>query len=231
MAFGPNFVILSTEFLRAGLTAVNDSKLVFEAPWISKENKESAMNKLQVLLIAGAALVMAAQPMLAQHQHGGGSAGGGGFIPTGNPGVSEFQKAIALQATAAQSAQVLSWMQSTAALSARLGDLSHMSETGKPSDVTNELEAIKEQLEDNNISNNEFAADLSTPQRSALKKHIKRLGEASHALAEAFAEITRASGETPSETVLIRGVQRARKAIAIEQQVQQRLADEMGVTV
>jgi len=189
------------------------------------------MNKLHVLLIAGAALLMAAQPMLAQHQHGGGAAGGGGSIPTGNPGASDFQKAIVLQATATQSAQVRSWMQSTAALSARLGDLCHMSETGKPRDFTNELEAIKGQLEDNNMSNNEFAAGLSASQRTALKKHVKRLGEASHALAEAFTEITRASGEAPNEKLLIKSVQRAKKAIAIEQQVQQRLADEMGVTV
>ncbi len=187
------------------------------------------MNKLHVLLIAGAALVMAAQPMIAQHQHGGGSAGGGGSIPTSNPGTSDFQKAIALQATAAQSAQVRSWIESTAALSARLIDLSHMSETGKPSDVTNELEALKAQFEDNNMSNNEFAAGLSTSQRSALKKHVKRLGEASHALAEAFAEITRASGETPNGALLTKGLQRAMKAIATEQYEQQRIADEMGV--
>src|ERR1039457_428769 len=86
-----------------------------------KESK-GTMNRLHVLLIAGAVLVMAAQPMLAQHQHGGGAAGGGGSFPTGNPGTSDFQKAIALQATAAQSAQVRSWMQSTATLSTRFGD-------------------------------------------------------------------------------------------------------------
>ena len=204
---------------------------VFAGPWISKENKDSAMNKLLVLLIAGAALLMAAQPMLSQHQHGGGPAVGGGSMPTSNPGASDFQKAIALQATAAQSAQVRSWMESTAALSARLDDLCHKSETGKPSDFRNELETIKGQLEDNNMSNNEFAAGLSASQRAALKKHVKRLGEASRALAEAFADITRASGETPNGKLLIKSVQKATKAIAIEQQVQQRLADEMGVTV
>ena len=193
------------------------------------------MNKLHVLLIAGAALVMAAQPMLAQHQHGGGSAGGvsaggGGFIPNGNPGVSDFQKAIALQATPAQSAQFRSWMQSTAALSTRLGDFSHRSETGKPRDFTNELEVLKGQLEGNNMAHNEFAAGLSTSQRSALKKYTKRLDEASHALAEAFAEITRTSGDSANGKLFTKGLERAIKAIAIEQREQQRLADKMGVT-
>ncbi len=189
------------------------------------------MNRLHVLLISGAVLVMAAQPMLAQHQHGGGAAGGGGSFPTGNPGTSDFQKAIALQATAAQSAQVRSWMQSTATLSTRLGDFSHMLETEKPSDLANEVEALKGQLEENNTANDEFVAGLSGSQRSALKKHIKKLGEASHALAETLADITRASGETPNGKLLTKSVQRATKTIAIEQQVQQMLADEMGVNV
>ncbi len=206
-------------------------KFDFVTLWISRENKESAMNKLHVLLIAGAALLMAAQPMLAQHQHGGGPAVGSGSIPTGNPGTSDFQKAIALQATATQSAQIRSWMQSTAALSARLGDLCHKSKTGKPSDFAIELETIKGQLEENNMSNNEVAAGLSASQRAALKKHIKKLSETSHALAEASTDITRASGETPDGKLLTKSVQRATRAIAMEQQLQQRLADEMGVTM
>ncbi len=189
------------------------------------------MNRLHALLISGAVLVMAVQPMLAQHQHGGGAAGGGGSFPTGNPGTSDFQKAIALQATAAQSARVRSWMQGTAKLSTRLGDFSHILETEKTSDIANEVEALKGQLEENKTANDEFVAGLSGSQRSALKKHIKKLGEAGHALAEAFADIMRASGETPNEELLTKGIQRATKTIAIEQQVQQMLAEEMGVTV
>jgi hypothetical protein len=168
--------------------------------------------------------------MLAQHQHGGGSAGGGGFIPTGNPGVSDFQKAIALQATAVQSAQVRSWLLSTAALSTRLVDFSHRSETGKPSDFANELELLKRVLEDNNTAHDEFLAGLSTSQRSALKKHEKKIDEASRALAGAFTDVTRASGDSPNGKLFTKGLERAIKAIAIEQREQQRLADEMGVT-
>ncbi len=188
------------------------------------------MKRLHVLLIAGAVLVMSPQWVLAQHQHGGGAAGGGA-IPSSNPTFSDFQKAIALQATEAQSAQVRSWMQSTAGLSTRLDHFSHTSESGESSVFSNELEALKEAFEVNNMARSEFLAGLSGTQRSALKKHLKKLEESSRALAGAFADATRASGESPNGKPFSKGLQRAIKAIAIEQHEQQKLVDEMGVKV
>ena len=124
------------------------------------------MNKLYVL-IAGVVMAIAAQPILAQHQHGGGAPGGGGHAdgggsgPENNRATSEFQKAIAVQATEEQSLQLCSWIQGTSALNEQLEDIRHLSNSNKPGGFSNEFENFKAALEAENLAGHNFLAYLS----------------------------------------------------------------------
>lgn len=194
------------------------------------------MNKCQVLLIAIAALFVAGRPLVAQHQHGGGATAGAGTATGGdftniNPGNSTFQRAFTLQATEAQALQVRSWIQNTAALRMQLDHLKDTAQSGESRDLLNQVEALKETVQRRAMAGTRFLASLSEPQRSALKKDLKKLGEANRELSGAFADPNLTSTGTPNRKQIVKEVQKALKAISIEQNEQQRLADEMGVNV
>ncbi len=192
------------------------------------------MNKKTVLL-AVAALFILVQPIMAQHQHGGGAPAGGGTAGGGlaniGPSESKFQRAIELQATGAQSLQVRSWIRGTTAARMQLDHLNELRLSGDPRDLLIELDALKEALESNGVAGTKVLAGLSVPQRSELKKNVKKLEEAKRALAGAFVDLNLNSAGAPNRAQILKGIQKARKAIMIEQQEQQKLADEMGVTV
>jgi hypothetical protein len=193
------------------------------------------MNKRYVL-IAGFAMAIAAQPVLAQHQHGGEPSGGGGHsdaggsVPENNRAISDFQKAIVVQATEEQSSHLRSWIQDTAALNQQLEVIRLLSESNDPGGFSSELETFKAALESENLVGHNFLAYLSGPQRSGLKNPVRKLDGANSALAKALAELTHASGNAQNGKLLAKELQKAKKAITTEQQEQQRLALEMGVT-
>lgn len=223
------------EFLREGPVDGYDSRICRGLISAFKEWEDCAMNKDHVLM-AVTALLISIQPMMAQHQHGGGAPAGGGAAAGGglaniSPSESKFQRAIALQATETQSLQVRSWIQSTTAVRMQLEHLKGTTPSGESRDLLNQLEALKGALEGKEMARSKVLAGLSERQRSELKKDVKKLEGASRALAGAFADLNLTSADAPNRTKILKDVQRALEAITIEQHEQQRLADEMGVTV
>lgn len=189
------------------------------------------MNKHHVIT-AVATLLISVQSLTAQHQHGGGAPAGAGASSTNiNPGTSTFQRAFALQATEAQSLQVRSWIQSTAALRMQLDHLSETAQSGESRDLLNDIEALKEVLEHKEMAGSKVLVGLSQPQRSELKKEVKRVEEANRALLGAFADLGLTSGDAPDRKRIFGSVQKALKAMTIERQEQQKLAEEMGVNL
>ncbi len=127
--------------------------------------------------------------------------------------------------------QVRSWIRGTTAARMQLDHLNELRLSGDPRDLLIELDALKEALESNGVAGTKVLAGLSVPQRSELKKNVKKLEEAKRALAGAFVDLNLNSAGAPNRAQILKGIQKARKAIMIEQQEQQKLADEMGVTV
>jgi hypothetical protein len=72
---------------------------------------------------------------------------------------------------------------------------------------------------------------LSKAQHSGLHKPVRELTRTDSAMTKAFSEIKQGSGQTQDSKLLTKGLQRAKKAIAIERDEQQRVAHEMGATV
>ncbi len=206
------------------------SNFVLTAIEISKGSKKSAMNKQYALMIS-AVLLVAAHTMPAQHQHGGGPSGGGGATPGYSSAMGDFQKAIALQASKMQSAQLRSWTLKTAALDQQIENIRQKSESESSGDLLTEIEALKAALAADNLDRHEFVTSLSNAQHSGLKKPVRGLDRASNAMATALSDITKNSGQNQGKKLLVKAIERAKKAIVAEQHEQQELAREMGVTV
>lgn len=188
------------------------------------------MNKLHALM-ASAVLLVAAHTIQAQHQHGGGPSSSGGATPGYSSAMGDFQKAIALQASEVQSAYLRSWTTRTAALVGQVEAICKKAESETSGDLSNDLEALKTALTADNLDRQEFVASFSSTQHSGLKKHQRGLAKANKDMATALSEITRNSGQIQDKKLLVKALQRAKKAIAAEQHEQQELAPEMGVTV
>ncbi len=203
---------------------------VLETPEIPKESRTVVIKKPYVV-IAAAVLFVAAYPVLAQHQHGGGPSGVGGAVPDYSSAMGEFQRAIAAQATAEQAAQWRTWTQKTATLNQELEDIRHMSESRKSDALSDDIDTFKAALVTDNLVRQEFLDSLSRTQRSELRKQVRRLNRANNSMAEAFSDITKSFGRSQNTKLLTKGLQRTKKALAIERDEQQRLAREMGVTV
>ncbi len=197
---------------------------------ISKGSKTSAMNK-PYALIAAAVLIIAAYPMLAQHQHGGGPSGSGGPIPGYGGAMNDFQRAIAVQASNEQSAQLRSWTQRTATMNRELEDIRQGSESRRSGDVSDEIDMFKTALVTDNLDRHEFLVSLSGAQHSRLRKPVRGLDRINNAMAKALSAITESSGQTQNTKLLFKGLERAKKAIEDEQYEQQKFVREMGVTV
>lgn len=202
----------------------------FATTEILKGIKRSAMNK-PYALIASAVLLVASHTMQAQHQHGGGPSSGGGATPGYSSAMGDFQKAIALQASEMQSAHLRSWTTRTAALVGQVEAIRQKSESETSNDLSSDLEALKTAFTVDNLDRQEFVANLSSTQHSGLKKPRRGLDKASKDMAAALSEITTDSGQVQDMKLLVKALQRAKKAIAAEQHEQQELAREMGVTV
>lgn len=197
---------------------------------MSKGSKKSVMNK-PYALIASAVLLAVAHTMPAQHQHGGAPSGGGGATPGYSSAMGDFQKAIMLQASEMQSAHLRSWTIRTAALDRQVEAVRQRLESKTPDDLSTEIEALKPALTTDNLDRQEFVTSLSSAQHSGLKKPERELDRVNKDMATALSEITRNSGQIQDKKLLVKGLQRAKKAIAAEQHKQQELAREMGVTV
>ena len=197
---------------------------------ISKGSQTNAMNK-PYALIAAAVLIIAAYPMLAQHQHGGGPPGSGGPIPAYGGAMNDFQRAIAVQASNEQSAQLRSWTQRTANMNRELKDISERSELRGPEDLSNEIDMFKTALVTDNLDRHAFLASLSGAQHSGLRNAVHGLDKINTAMAKAISAITESSGQTQDTKPLFKGLEKAKKAIEAEQHEQQKFLREMGVTV
>lgn len=197
---------------------------------ISKGSKTSAMNK-PYALIAGAVLIIAAYPMLAQHQHGGGPSGSGGPVPGYGGAMNDLQRAIAVQASNEQSAQLRSWTQRTATMNRELEDIRQGSESRRSGDVSDEIDMFKTALVTDNLDRHEFLESLSGAQHSGLRKPVRGLDRINNAMAKALFAITESSGQTQNTKLLFKGLERAKKVIEAEQYEQQKFVREMGVTV
>ena len=183
------------------------------------------------ILIAGMTLLLASQPLLSQHSgHSMGGMGSGSSARLDTT-MNDMQKMMAVQATEEQSAQLRSWIQSTAVLSEQVEDLLRLATSNASGEFSNPLDALKAALDANAVVHDEFVKNLSDPQRSELKKPVQKLNKANATLVRVSAEISRPSGHAKNAKHLGDTLLKTKKAIDDLQREQKRLVSEMGAKV
>lgn len=176
------------------------------------------------------ALLVATQPLLAQHSgHRMGGVGSGSSGHADNT-MSDMQKTMAVQATEEQSDHLRSWIQSTDRLGKQVDNLRRLVTSHASGDFSNVLDALKAALDTNADVYDGFVKNLSGPQHSALKKLVRKLDKANSALVRASAEISKISEHTNAKQIGD-ALLKTKKAIGELQREQQRLAREMGAKV
>ncbi len=191
---------------------------------LSNENNGEAMNCMR-LTIAGIVLFISAPGLYAQRnvQWSGGA-------PGNSQATESSHAATAFEARDEQSEKLRSWTQRTTILNRQLEDIRHILKSSRSGDFSSEIETFQNALVADNLERQEFLSGLSGAQHLVLEKPIRALDRTNGAMAEAFAQITEGSGHVQNAKLLSKGLQRAEKAIASEQQEQQRLSRGMGMT-
>lgn len=189
------------------------------------------MNKLYIFII-GLVLLVATQPLLAQHSgHNMGGMGSGSSVNT-DRAMKDMQRMMAVQASEEQSTQLQSWIQSTAAMGKQLEDLRQALASNPPGESSSARDALKAALNANKAFHEEFVKNLSAPQRSELKKPVQKLDKANTSLVTALAELSSGVSGNKSDTKQLGNtLRKTKKAVEALQREQQRLASEMGVKV
>src|ERR1700688_4486350 len=196
----------------------------------------SSRNFLLFLSISALSLIINNQFALAQHGGGGGGMGGGsgGGSSAGRPsGVSEkddlrsFHRAMALQATAQQSALFNTAIQDVENANAQLQAFRTAAQTVPPAPAV----TMHDLIERVRSSNQSFLASFSTGQKSGLKDILKKLAKEDSELAkqaQAFDQGLQAPKPAAEQLALASNLE---KALTSFQTQQLALATEMSIVV
>lgn len=139
------------------------------------------MNRSAVLAL-GIVLLFCA-PTLAQHASGGGrrrgTPGAGTASGTSDTGLTDFNHALALQATPDQASRFLSLAKSTEDARKQAQDLLRMAaKADDPAEFSKLVASLKDTVEDVQSGNRSFVKSFSKSQKSGLKDLTKKLDKA-----------------------------------------------------
>ncbi len=180
-------------------------------------------------------LLFCASSALAQHGgHGGGrrgAPGSAGSAGTGDAGLTDFNHALAVQATPDQASRFLSLAKSTEAARKQAQDLLRLAaKADEPAEFSRHVASLKDAVEEVQSGNRSFVKSFSKSQKSGLKELTKKLDKAD-------AEITKQKKALDQHLGLPQGddegvaslADKMEKALAEFQAQQLSLANEMGI--
>jgi ribonuclease D len=167
-------------------------------------------------------------------QHGGRGTGGGPTTPapsnpTPNSDISDFNRAVALQATPDQIAQFQRLTKSTEAAKKDAQTLIQLSQNASNSDSSRYAE-LSGAIDDARTNNLQFMRSLSASQQSGLKPQTKRLAKADADLSKQSKALAHESEQRPIDTKKIAGlVEKLDNALSAFQADQTDIGKEMGI--
>ena len=194
----------------------------------------NATTTFQIFLIA---LLLFPFNLVAQHgSHGGASGGGtapagGSGVPADNPDLTDFKRAMQLQANPFQVAQFQTASKDTAAALKLAHDLAQMAASANNlADIQSQANALNDAVEDTQKSNAQFVKMMNDNQTSGLKKLVKKLSKAESAVSKQqkalSQEVERSNGDPKR---VAGGADSLEKALTEFQSSQISLAHEMGI--
>jgi hypothetical protein len=167
-------------------------------------------------------------------QHGGRGTGAGPTAPapsnpTPNSDISDFNRAVALQATADQIAQFQRLKKSTQAARKDAQSLIQLSQNTSNPDSSRYAE-LSDAIDDARTNNLQFMRSLSASQQSGLKPQTKKLAKADVDLSKQSKALAHESEQRPIDTKKIAGVvEKLDNALGTFQSEQTDIGKEMGI--
>jgi hypothetical protein len=191
------------------------------------------VNRLAVLAIATWLLLLAPN-LLAQHggRGGGGRTGvpGTGSGDTSEAGLTDFNHALAVQATPDQASHFQALTKSTESarkLAQVLSGLSGKADRG--TDFSSKTAALKDAVEDAQGGNQDFVKSFTKSQKAGLKELTKKLEKSDSEVAKLWKDLERQLGAKPNGEGIAGTADKLEKALEEFQSLQISLGKEMGI--
>ncbi|MGB6675597.1 MAG: hypothetical protein WBE44_02785 [Terriglobales bacterium] len=189
------------------------------------------MNRFSVLVCQ---ITLLACPSMLLAQHGGRGTGAGPTTPapsnpTPNSDISDFNRAVALQATPDQIAQFQRLKKSTQAARKETQNLIQLSQNAsKPH--SSRYTDLNDAIDEARSSNLQFMRSLSTSQQSGLKPQTKKLAKADADISKQSRALAHESEQRPIDNKKIAGVvEKLDNALSAFQSEQTDIGKEMGI--
>jgi hypothetical protein len=189
----------------------------------------------QASLVIGIVLLLWAHSSLAQHGgHGGGGgrrAPGAGTAGTSDAGLTDFNHALAVQATPDQASRFQEVSKSTQTAMKLVQDLLRLSaEPGSAADLSPRTAALKDAVEEAQGGNQDFVKSFSKSQKAGLKELTRKLEKADLEVAKLRTALEKQLTEAKANTQAIAGTaDKLEKALEEFQSQQISLGKEMGI--
>ena len=184
-----------------------------------------------------AILVFCASSALGQHGgHGGGrrgAPGSAGSAGTSNTGLTDFNHALAVQATPDQASRFLSLAKGTEAARKQAQDLLRLAaKADDPSEFSRHVASLKDAVEEVQSGNRFFMKSFSKSQKSGLKEVTKKLDKADSEITKQKKVLNQSLGLPQGDDEGVAGLaDKMEKALADFQAQQLSLGKEMGIQV
>lgn len=202
--------------------------------WVIGPSGRGRLVNRPAVLAIGIVLLFCAPSLLAQHGGGGvhrRGTPGTGTSGTGDAGLTDFNHALAVQATPDQASRFLSLAKSTEAARKQAQDLLRLAaKADEPAESSRHVASLKDAVEEVQSGNRSFVKSFSKSQKSGLKELTKKLDKAD-------AEITKQKKALDQHLGLPQGddegvaslADKMEKALAEFQAQQLSLGNEMGI--
>ena len=186
-------------------------------------------------LVIGTMLLLSPSSLLAQHGgHGGGGrrgAPGAGSGDTSDASLTDFNHALAVQATSDQASHFRELAKSTETARKLALDLSQLSgKSDSATDFSRKTAALKDAVEEAQGGNQDFVKSFTKSQKAGLKELAKKLEKADSEVAKQWKTLEKELGEAKVNSEGIAGAaEKLEKALAEFQGQQMSLGKEMGI--
>jgi chromosome segregation ATPase len=192
------------------------------------------MSRVAVLFI-GAMLFLPGSGLLAQHGgHGGGGGrrGAPGAASTTDSSLSDFNRALAVQATPDQTSHFPELTKSTETarkLAQELAEVSGKAES--PTDFAKQSAALKSAVEEAQGANQDFVKSFTKSQKAGLKELAKKVEKADSEVGKQWKDLEKQfSGVKAANEGMAGSADKLEKALEELQSQQIELGKEMGIT-
>jgi hypothetical protein len=191
------------------------------------------VNRVSWLACGTALLFLHTQALLAQHHgaHGAGAGAGRSQSPVSKPDdLSDFKKALALQATPDQVDQFQRLTKSTQAARKGAQDLRQLAQTQSKGDLFRSGDLLASTVDEAHTDSQRFVQSFSPMQKSGLKEASKKLAKATSDLKKINKVLSEhVSRSAIDNNQLIADAEKLDKALADLQTTQLELANLMGM--